>query len=564
MRNPRRVALTWVLAVLVLAGLGVPSARADHPLAGKWTVKVLSGGAEVSVWLLQLDDKDGKLSAKILSAGLKNFDEVKINKLAATDNAVHATMSLHGLLLHLSAYAPKGAKEPDALLGSLLVPGGGEPVRMERTKADKIDPEKVEKKVEGYEELDTFRKAELLKDRIGVLKLIVKKYAEHPVALQAGITLIDHVAPEAKVEELKQLSENVLKLAARYGPELETAILRDLSTVLLKADKAKDLAAEYALQAKKKIQPTVPASDQEMTLKVVSSVLRQAGKEGEADKLEKEIAALGPRLDEEFKATAIPFEPEAFKGRKGDSKRVVAVELFTGAQCPPCVAADVAFDALLKTYAPKDVVLLQYHVHIPGPDPLTNKDTEKRADVYYAINGTPAYFINGQAGPTVGGAKPQARKGYDTLREAIEKGLEAKAAANVTLTAKREGDVIKLKADVAKLPKDAKKLKLRLVVVEDTVHYPGGNRQRYHHNVVRGFVGGVDGIPVSAKQESYEESLDLKKLKLGLIDYLVEQHKKDPFLDDLRPLELQQLKVVAILQDDATKEILNAAQVDVP
>ena len=37
-----------------------------------------------------------------------------------------------------------------------------------------------------------------------------------------------------------------------------------------------------------------------------------------------------------------------FPGRKGKSDRVALVELFTGAQCPPCVTADVAFDALRK------------------------------------------------------------------------------------------------------------------------------------------------------------------------------------------------------------------------
>ena len=56
-------------------------------------------------------------------------------------------------------------------------------------------------------------------------------------------------------------------------------------------------------------------------------------------------------------------------------KRVVVVELFTGAECPPCVSADVAFDALLETYKPNEVVLLEYHLHIPGPDPLTNADS---------------------------------------------------------------------------------------------------------------------------------------------------------------------------------------------
>ena len=57
------------------------------------------------------------------------------------------------------------------------------------------------------------------------------------------------------------------------------------------------------------------------------------------------------------------------------------MEIFTGAECPPCVAADVGFDALLKSYKPTEFIGLQHHLHIPGPDPLTNADTVARADL---------------------------------------------------------------------------------------------------------------------------------------------------------------------------------------
>ena len=52
--------------------------------------------------------------------------------------------------------------------------------------------------------------------------------------------------------------------------------------------------------------------------------------------------------------SALNFKTEKFAGRKGKSTRAVLVELFTGAQCPPCVASDMAFDGLEKTYAPGD------------------------------------------------------------------------------------------------------------------------------------------------------------------------------------------------------------------
>src|SRR5207253_3318789 len=91
---------------------------------------------------------------------------------------------------------------------------------------------------------------------------------------------------------------------------------------------------------------------------------------------------LEPAADQEYLKKMPPFKTEAFKGRKAKGDRRVLVELFTGAQCPPCVAADVAFDALAKTYKPNDVILLEYHLHIPRPDALTNADTEERQGFY--------------------------------------------------------------------------------------------------------------------------------------------------------------------------------------
>ena len=43
------------------------------------------------------------------------------------------------------------------------------------------------------------------------------------------------------------------------------------------------------------------------------------------------------------------------------------VEVFTGAECPPCAAVDLAFDGLMKAYTPRDAILLQYHIHVPAP-----------------------------------------------------------------------------------------------------------------------------------------------------------------------------------------------------
>ena len=125
-----------------------------------------------------------------------------------------------------------------------------------------------------------------------------------------------------------------------------------------------------------------------------------------------------------------PFRPEPFRGRKDRrADGVVLMELFTGAQCMPCVSTDVAFDALLRTYKPTGFIGLQYHLHVPGFDALTNKDTEARGEYYgEEIAGTPAVALNGHFLPPGGGQMGDAEARYKELRGLIDRQLEAARA----------------------------------------------------------------------------------------------------------------------------------------
>src|SRR5262249_1377682 len=155
---------------------------------------------------------------------------------------------------------------------------------------------------------------------------------------------------------------------------------------------------------------------------------------------------------------------------KGKTNRAVVLEIFTGVHCGPCIAADIAFDALLKTYEPKDVVLLQYHMHAPAPDPLTNSTAEARAEFYNA-NGTPMIFINGKSGPGGGGGRSNAKTTYDNLRNALDKQLEEDDEGKLKLSAERKGDKITFTAEVSGLKKTGEDIRLRFALVQDVVRY---------------------------------------------------------------------------------------------
>ena len=308
---------------------------------------------------------------------------------------------------------------------------------------------------------------------------------------------------------------------------------------------------------------TASAAEQADVLKALKTALTKKGDAAEAKAVADRLAKIDDQLDADFLRDAIPFTPAPFAGRTAKSDRVAVVELFTGAQCPPCVAADVAFDAVGKSYKADDVVLLQYHLHIPGPDRLTNADSEKRQN-YYGVNATPTLFIDGQPGFKGGGPKAFSKAKYDDLTKLVNPVLDTPAGAKVKLTADRKGSKISIHAEASDANKEADDVHLRLVLVEEEVRYPGNNGQRLHSDVVRAFPGGIEGVALKDKAASQDAEINLDDLRKAKSDYWETANKKRAFIDDEQPIDLKRLKVIAFVQDDGTKEILQAAQVDVP
>ena len=111
---------------------------------------------------------------------------------------------------------------------------------------------------------------------------------------------------------------------------------------------------------------------------------------------------------------------------------------------------------------------------------------------------------------------------------------------------------------------DGDDLRLRVALVEEQVAYTGGNKLAEHHHVVRAFAGGVKGEKV-AKDKPLTKTLtvDLDQVRKGLTEYLDKTNKDTPFPNKDRPLDLKKLRVVAFVQNDATREVLQAIQVEV-
>lgn len=268
------------------------------------------------------------------------------------------------------------------------------------------------------------------------------------------------------------------------------------------------------------------------------------------------------------------FEPGK-NSEKNVTGRTVLTELFTGAECNPCIAADRAFDDLAEYYTRKDLIILEYHLHIPGPDPMTNPDTYARY-VYYGGNfGTPTVFFNGGDKLVGGGSVYVVPNRFMVYKHIITKHEQQAPAVAITGTAGLNGNnVISVVLDLKPVtPKTSKNLSLHVALAEKTIAYTGANGINPHRFVVRHLVNGAEGaaIQLDKKDIPYSATIDLTEVQKGIKEYLDDPTKDKSWRAGsfggwkARPdtIDPGNLAVVAWVQDNATKEILQSYYIDV-
>ena len=561
------------IGCLVMALGQAERVAAESPLAGKWKLVVLAYGDDEFL-LVNVTDKDGKPAAEVVHVQekLPFLKGATIKSLETDGDQVHLVLAAGSGDVELRGKLVKEGPEAGRVLGSFSFSGNTFPARLEKTDAEKVaelaaNPLR-QKMFTATQEPDP-------KTRLSKLEALIAE-TPGPCVQMIYNTMLRGVGqaetPEAQVREHVKAW---LAGAEPYGPawvnECRTNALRVLQT-----DKAyAALTLDLAQEAEKSLGASAPLDTQAAILQAIVSAAKLAGKDDLAAATEARLAKVDVLLDEEYHHKVPPFKPEAFAGRqKADANRVVLMELFTGAQCPPCVAADVAFDALLKTYQPAELVALQYHLHIPGPDPLTSPDSVARAQ-YYGLRSTPSSLFNGAPGSPGGGGMANSQPKYVAYRQLIESQLGETTDAQIDLRVTRSGDKLLVSAS-AKAPTTAgvapaakegeqpaatpaePKLRMRLALTEESIRYVGGNKLRFHHHVVRALPGGVEGKELVAGAGQLELTIDLAEIRAAQQSYLDEYGKKSTFPNPLPEIGLKDLSVVAFLQDDADKRVLHA------
>jgi thiol-disulfide isomerase/thioredoxin len=254
-----------------------------------------------------------------------------------------------------------------------------------------------------------------------------------------------------------------------------------------------------------------------------------------------------------------PVNVEEYRDTDKRSDRLVLAEVFTGSGCPPCVGADVAFDAAMERFSRKDLAVVMYHEHVPRPDPMTNPDTTARSK-YYDVHGVPSYAIDGNMLGGGGGGREYAKNVYERIVTPIEKDLELPAEAKLSAHAAVSGNLVKVTGSADGVKGEPADVKVQVLLVEKEIRYTGENGIRFHPMVVRA-IGEEKTGTFSRTFNLDEVSAALKK---HLDEYEAGGHRGEAFkfIEKKYAIDHANLAVVVMVQNMKTKHILQSAMVD--
>ena len=385
--------------------------------------------------------------------------------------------------------------------------------------------------------------------------------SERKAELEATLSAVRHAALTARARTL--LAEGKEDEGLRLAHELrEKQPLDPMVTLILgshmkekgKIDEAIPLYARLAALPLMQM-AVLQAGESELPSQTLASLWTQ--KHGDTTDLETyidEVYKEGIEQITEKAKGSVTAAPAA-----GD--RVVLAELFTGASCPPCVAADLATAALEDVYEPSQAIVLRYHEPVPGPDPLTNSQSIQRFQ-YYGLSGTPSLMVSGTPVPPVGGFLEDVSRVYGAIREVADPLLAEQTPVRVSAKAEAKDGELTISAEATGI-EAMNDLRLVVVLAENRVEMPAPNGIREHEMVVRSMFGHPRGVAPAQGRLSYETTVKLDQLKQQLIDDLTQLEQDLGASLPVKPLDMKELHLVAFVQNAQTKEVLQATLVPV-
>jgi len=254
----------------------------------------------------------------------------------------------------------------------------------------------------------------------------------------------------------------------------------------------------------------------------------------------------------EARQRQLPFPLEHFKPPKDWKGKTVLAELFTGSECPPCVATDLGFDGLIESFGPEHLAILEYHLPIPRPDPIINMATRRRGR-FYGVNSTPAVFFDGESLAGGGGARQMAEEKYQQYATEVKTRLNTQAELRLKVSAKLAGDDIRIKFSA---DKDLAGVDYQFALVQEEEKYRGSNGIVFHKMVIRDFLT-LNRTAAKDRSARFNIAQAEKDAEARLAE--LEKERGFTFEERHSRIDRTRLRVVFFLQDGLTKKVYNAA-----
>jgi len=230
-----------------------------------------------------------------------------------------------------------------------------------------------------------------------------------------------------------------------------------------------------------------------------------------------------------------------------DSPRMVVIEEGTNASCGPCARQNPTFQTYLD--GNRDMVIpLKIQAWFPGRDIMNAADSALHNNRirYYSIQGVPTAVFNGVVLPK---SSDNYYDGAPSDTMAMQQAVEAIRGTMSPITLQieetRNGNTMNVKVTVSSSTALAGANKLRVAIAERFRYYAnaGTNGEKEFHNILRKMLPTVNG-----------ESLDIPAGGSKTFTYSYNIPTTGQYA-----LDASMLYVVAFVQDDDTKEVLQGA-----
>ncbi len=182
------------------------------------------------------------------------------------------------------------------------------------------------------------------------------------------------------------------------------------------------------------------------------------------------------------------------------SQRIVLVEEFTNASCPPCAAQNPAFNTLLNANQTK-IVELKYQTNWPGVDPM-NAQTQNLGVgtrvTYYGVTGVPNGFYDGVAftGASYVGAPANATQTTIDNEYAVASNFDLALSHSFNAAY----DSMFISCDITCTAATSGNLVLQLAIMERDIYFttaPGTNGETHFEGVMRNMIPNASGTALA-------------------------------------------------------------------